>query len=176
MRHGPVQVVTPTPRWGGLALPTAMAAVVCGGSVLAIALAGAVALSGDDHIVAEVLAPADRAGSLSLPRAGQGSQAGEDKVTARLASIACRSNAAGIPAEDRGRCHGTPNLVAISTPTAAVTASDYPVSYPAVAATTATPSTVGADSPTDTTPATAITRATAPVASSSTSSHGRRTH
>jgi hypothetical protein len=50
------QVVTlPLPR-GGLALPTAVAAAVCGGSLLAIAATGAVALEGGEHPAVAVTA------------------------------------------------------------------------------------------------------------------------
>jgi hypothetical protein len=57
MRHGPPPLTSRPGRRGGLALPTALAAVLCGSSVLVIAATGTVALAGSDRVAVEILSP-----------------------------------------------------------------------------------------------------------------------
>jgi antigen KI-67 len=99
-------------RRGGLALPTAVAAVVCGGSVLAIAAAGAGALGGGDRIAVEVLPPPSTAPEVAP-------------------SSVHTSNNSGLPPEGAFRSTTTaPQPVTAAPhrePTPARTASEYPV-------------------------------------------------
>jgi hypothetical protein len=62
MRHSPLPFTSRPGRRGGLALPTALAAAVCGSSVLVIAATGTVALAGSDRLAVEILSPTDPVG------------------------------------------------------------------------------------------------------------------
>lgn len=59
MRYSPLPRTSRPGRRGGLALPTALAAVLAGSSVLIIAATGTVALAGSDRLAVEILSPTD---------------------------------------------------------------------------------------------------------------------
>lgn len=67
MRHSPLPLTSRPGRRGGLALPTALAAVLAGSSVLVIAATGIVALAGSDRVA---LAGSDRVAVEILSPAG----------------------------------------------------------------------------------------------------------
>lgn len=70
MRRSSRHVVVLPSKRHGLAVPTLTAAVVCGGSVLVIAVTGTVALEGGDGTAAEMLSPASPVGgdpAVTLP-------------------------------------------------------------------------------------------------------------
>ena len=113
----------PPGRRAGLALPTVLAAVVCGGAVLAIAVTGAIALDAEGPVLYEGRQPwAIRMPAAFAPPAALPQPDVSAAVTAPDHSIAVHGggfDSEQVPPADRGPL-GTPRTIAAAAPTVVV--------------------------------------------------------